>query len=161
MSKQTTGLAAGNRRAEGHDQSAGIRAGTIILTLEGALPVEHLSEGDRIITRDGVRVLRGLSVRVLRDAAAIRIGAGTLGNTRPQDDLTVAPGQKILVRDWRAQALYGTDRAMIPAARLVDGEFVRNVTLEELRLFTLHLDAPAVIYAGGIELGVEPEMAEA
>ncbi|HHS94811.1 MAG TPA: hypothetical protein ENK63_05690, partial [Rhodobacterales bacterium] len=31
---------------------AGFGAGTPILTTEGALPVEYLSPGDRIITRD-------------------------------------------------------------------------------------------------------------
>lgn len=43
------------RTAEG-----GLPAGTIIFTMEGALPVEFLTPGDRIITRAGMRVLRGI-----------------------------------------------------------------------------------------------------
>ncbi len=38
----------------------GIAPGTIIYTLDGALPVEYLSEGDRIITRAGMRILRAI-----------------------------------------------------------------------------------------------------
>lgn len=41
-------------------------AGTIIYTLDGALPVEYLEPGDRIITRAGARILRALH----------RLGAG-------------------------------------------------------------------------------------
>jgi len=38
----------------------GLAAGTIIYTLDGALPVEYLGPGDRIITRAGMRVLRAV-----------------------------------------------------------------------------------------------------
>lgn len=35
--------------------------GALIYTMDGALPVEFISEGDRIITRAGMRVLRRIS----------------------------------------------------------------------------------------------------
>ena len=38
----------------------GLPLGTIVLTLDGALPVEFLTPGDRIVTRAGMRVLRGI-----------------------------------------------------------------------------------------------------
>lgn len=38
----------------------GLSVGTIIYTSDGALPVEFLNEGDRIVTRAGMRVLRGI-----------------------------------------------------------------------------------------------------
>ncbi len=47
--------------SEARPRAAGLAPGTIIFTLEGALPVEYLSPGDRIITRAGMRVLRALS----------------------------------------------------------------------------------------------------
>ena len=34
--------------------------GTMIYTLDGALPVEYLSPGDRIVTRAGAKKLRGV-----------------------------------------------------------------------------------------------------
>lgn len=166
MSKKTTGLAAGNRRELGHSQGAtvgsgGVAAGSVVMTLDGALPIEHLTPGDRIITRDGLRVLRGLNVRVARNSTTIRIGASTLGPDRPQDDVIVAPDQKVLVRDWRAKAMFGTERAMVEAERLVDGEFIRAEAVAELRLFTLEFDAPVVIYVNDLELGVEPATVKA
>ena len=38
----------------------GLTLGTLVLTADGTLPVEHLDAGDRIITRAGMRTLRGL-----------------------------------------------------------------------------------------------------
>ncbi|MEM5467969.1 hypothetical protein [Celeribacter marinus] len=42
------------------DFSAGLPMGTKIMTADGALPVEYLEPGDRIITRSGMKVLRGI-----------------------------------------------------------------------------------------------------
>lgn len=38
-----------------------IAVGTIVYTLDGALPVEFLSVGDRVVTRAGARALRRIS----------------------------------------------------------------------------------------------------
>ncbi len=47
------------RRASDDDGApAGLTAGTVVLTMDGAMPVEFLCSGDRIITRAGMRVLR-------------------------------------------------------------------------------------------------------
>ncbi len=42
----------------------GILSGTRVLTLDGELPVQFLCPGDRIITRSGARVLRGVEMRI-------------------------------------------------------------------------------------------------
>ncbi|WP_417247718.1 Hint domain-containing protein [Celeribacter sp.] len=39
------------------DHSAGIAAGTLIVTADGVLPVEYLEPGDRVVTRSGMRAL--------------------------------------------------------------------------------------------------------
>lgn len=41
-------------------RGSGLPEGTIVLTLDGALPVEFLCPGDRIVTRAGMRVLRDI-----------------------------------------------------------------------------------------------------
>jgi hypothetical protein len=38
----------------------GIALGTHVLTADGTLPVEYLEAGDRIVTRSGMRTLRGI-----------------------------------------------------------------------------------------------------
>jgi Hint domain len=129
----------------------GIAQGTVVLTAQGAMPVEYLSPGDKIITRDGLRVLADIAVQVF-SGDAVCVGASTLGHDRPQTDVIMGTDQAILIRDWRAKALYGTAQAMVPAARLADGELIRRTTVSGLRLYRLEFAQPAVIYAGGLEL---------
>lgn len=136
----------------------GITAGTPVLTLEGELPVQFLAPGDRVITRSGARVLTAVEVTVVRDAAMVRISASALGHDRPENDLFVAPTQPILVRDWRAKALYGTDSAMVEAQRLADGDYIRKEVVAEVRLFTLRFAREEVIYAAGLELSCAPAL---
>jgi hypothetical protein len=143
--------------AEGAVQPAagGLAEGAEVLTPAGAVAVETLAPGDRIVTRAGTRVLRGVSMRELRRARLVRISARALGPDRPERDVAVAADQPMLVRDWRARALRGVDRALMPAARLADGEYIRAEARSGARLYTLHFDAPEVIYVHGLELGCE------
>ncbi len=126
--------------------------GTPVLTLDGELPVEFLQPGDRILTRGGARRVKEVAVTVVHHARVVKISHDTLGVDRPTVEVTVSAAQAILIRDWRAKAMFGTAQAMIPAGRLVDGEYIRAETVAEMRFFTLSFDEDAVIYAGGLEL---------
>lgn len=130
----------------------GMVAGTMVRTLEGVLPVEYLTPGDRIVTRNGARRLTSVSVQARKMVDLVRIRASTLGHDRPEQDLLVSPGQPILIRDWRAQAIFGAPVAAVPAARLADGEFVCIETHRQVRIFMLRFDEDEVIYAEGLEL---------
>lgn len=125
---------------------AGIAAGTPVLTLDGALPVQFLSPGDRVITRSGARVLQGVEVTTVRDAALVRVDV----------DARIAAGQPVHLRDWRARALCGHAAASVPAGRLADGETLCRERRDEARLFTLRFEREEVIYAGGLELTCAP-----
>lgn len=140
----------------------GMLAGTMVRTLEGILPVEYLTPGDRIVTRAGMRRLTSISVVSRKMVDLVRIRASTMGHDRPDQDLLLSPGQPVVIRDWRAQALYGVPAAAIPAARLADGEFVCLETHRQVRLFALRFDIEEVIYAEGLELACPaflPELA--
>lgn len=131
---------------------SGVCAGTTIMTLDGEMPVEHLSAGDRVITRDsGMAILRGITAETVK-VAPIRIKAGSLGHTRPDRDMIVAPGAKLHIRDWRAEALFGTPAAIVEAMRLVDGEFLAVQDLREMTVYTLTFDRQHILYADGIEM---------
>lgn len=136
-----------------------LTAGTIVLTMDGALPVEFLNAGDRVITRDaGMAVLRDVKrFRVTTNAIAIK--AGSLGNNRPDADTVLPAAQEVLVRDWRAEALFGKAQALVPASRLVDGEFIRDLGEVEIECVELIFDAPHIVYAGGLELASTQEEA--
>jgi hypothetical protein len=139
----------------------GLFAGTQIRTLDGLLPVEFLEPGDRIVTRAGSRRLVAVSVMQRRIASVVRIRATTLGHDRPEQDLLLAPGQPVMIRDWRARVLYGADMAAIPASRLADGEFVVTEVLRDVRLYTLRFDEEEVIYAEGLEIACPAIAADA
>ncbi|MFT4149859.1 MAG: Hint domain-containing protein [Paracoccaceae bacterium] len=132
----------------------GLCAGSPVLTPEGEIPVEFLAPGDRIVTRSGTRVLRAVGVAVVTGAEVVRIGTQTLGVETPDADLLVAPLQPVLVRDWRAKALCGASAGVVAAERLADGEYIRRERMAEARVFTLQFNGTAVIYVGGLELGV-------
>lgn len=146
----------------GVEPQVGMLAGTMVRTLDGVLPVEYLTPGDRIVTRSGTRKLTSVSVQARKMVDLVRIRASTLGHDRPEQDLLVSPGQPILIRDWRARAIFGTPVAAVPAARLADGEFICLETHAQVRLFTLRFDEDEVIYAEGLELACPaflPELA--
>ena len=131
---------------------SGVCAGTTIMTLDGETPVEHLTPGSRVITRDtGMAVLRSVTVQTLR-TATIRIKAGSLGHTRPDRDMMVTPGAQIHIRDWRAEALFGAPTATVAASRLVDGEFLSMQDKQEVQVYTLTFDRQHIMYADGIEM---------
>lgn len=146
----------------GSDPQPGMIAGTMVRTLDGVLPVEYLTPGDRIVTRSGARRLTSVSVQARKVVDLVRIRASTIGHDRPEQDLLVSTGQPILIRDWRAKAIFGVPVAAIPASRLADGEFVCLETHAQVRLFTLRFDEDEVIYAEGLELACPaflPELA--
>ncbi|WP_425071098.1 Hint domain-containing protein [Sagittula sp. S175] len=126
--------------------------GTTVLTLDGQLPVEYLTPGDRVISRNS-GTARLVALRPFRrTVAAVGIAAGTLGNQKPEQDAVLCAAQEILVRDWRASALFGASHALVPVARLIDGNFIRPMGLQDLHLFELVFETPQIIYADGLEL---------
>ena len=152
-------------QAMSRHQMTGLLPGTIILTQKGERPVETLQPGDRIITRDaGFVALR--DVRTTEsEIHTIRIQAGSLGDTRPEEDLDLPADQKILVRDWRAKALFGASQALAEIRALVDGEFISDQGRSAQQLHHLSFDASHIIYAGGIEVEIgatlHPELRDA
>ena len=131
---------------------SGLTAGTTVMTLDGELPVEHLSVGDRVITRDaGMSVLRDIRSKTV-EVAAIQIKAGSLGHTRPQHDMLVGPDTLVHIRDWRAKALFGADVATVKAKRLIDGEFISEQSAQTTTVYELVFDKQHILYADGLEV---------
>ncbi|WP_323780877.1 Hint domain-containing protein [Leisingera sp.] len=140
------------RRLYQGSQNISLLRGTIVLTREGERPAEELKAGTSLITRtqgmaqvDSIRTRRAM-------LQAVCISAGSLGDIRADCDLTVPWDQRILVRDWRAKAMFGQPQAVVPAYELVDGEFIRDLGLQMMDLTILEFSRPHVIYAGGLEL---------
>ena len=150
---QTTDFEVGNVIAVKRTANiSGLTAGTTVMTLDGEIPVDHLTVGDRILTRDaGMAILRDIRKKAV-NVACIRVKAGSLGHTRPQHDMVVGPDTLVHIRDWRAKALFGADVATVKAKRLIDGEFVSEQAMESLTVYDLVFDKQHILYADGLEV---------
>lgn len=134
---------------------AGIAAGTKVMTLDGEMPVEFLTAGDRVITRDtGMAVLKNVRTRKVA-CDVVHVCAGSLGHNRPEHDVALPSGQQILIRDWRAEALFGKKTALVSAEQLVDGEYVRSMGKGVMTVYELEFDTDHIIYAGGLEMAAK------
>jgi hypothetical protein len=130
----------------------GLLKGAIVMTLDGEIPVEHLTVGDRVITRDsGMARLTGIETRVV-SCSTVRIKAGTLGHTRPERDVTLSGETRINIRDWRAEALFNAPQALVPAKRLADGEFITALPLRNRRQYHLQFERDHILYVDGLEI---------
>jgi hypothetical protein len=136
-----------------------IAPGTTVLTLAGALPIEHLYPGDKLITRHGARALQAIDrVTLPAGMAIVELTKNALGG-RPDQDLWLPAAQRVLIRDWRAKALYGQAQACVPVGQLADGEFIRLGALtQEVTGFALRFGRPEVFYANGLELASADEL---
>lgn len=136
----------------------GLVSGTLLLTADGEIPVEYLSPGDRIITRNAGLVPLSAVESIRTREEAVKIAAGSLGDKKPTHHVMVPAAQLVLVRDWRAKAMRGASQAVMPAGCLVDGEFVTSLGERDMTLVRLGFHAPFVVYADGLEMSV-PAMA--
>lgn len=123
-----------------------------VLTMTGYKPIAELTAGERIITRNGLRVLRELSVTT-HTFRAVCVGKGTLGFSRPTTDMKIAPKQEVMVRDWRAEVLFGRDAVIVPIERMIDGKYIaEEAEVEAHNVFELRFDGEEVFYADGVEI---------
>ena len=152
MEPKTVGGKGGVIPSQAYRQASGFSAGAIIMTLDGEKRIEEVRPGDRVITRDtGMAILKEVTQHRMR-TRTVRIQAGSLGHTRPERDVTVPAGQPILIRDWRAEAMFGAKRAMVTADRLIDGEFITDLGMQETTLYQIFCDGPHILYCDGLEL---------
>lgn len=95
--------------------------GTMILTPRGERRIEHLSEGDLVVTLDNgpqpVRWIGHRSVPASGALAPVRFARGAIGNDR---DLMVSPRHRMLIRGEAARRVAGNDDVLVPALALVD-----------------------------------------
>jgi hypothetical protein len=140
------------------DEAQGVAAGTAVLTLDGELPVEYLSPGDRIVTRNaGAQTLRALDWADVPSDQVVAVNPGALGRANASGPALIAADQAVLLRDWLSRALHGKSSVLTPVRCLIDGAGIRPLAAgSSVRLYRLILDAVHVIYAGGLELGTAP-----
>lgn len=126
--------------------------GTRIALASGAqVPIEQLSPGVRLLTRDHgpqpVRWIGRTTLRAVGSFAPVVITAGTMGNV---GDLIVGPHHRLfLYRRDRPEGV-GTSELLVQAQHLVDNETVFRRTAGFAEYFSLVFDRHEIIYAEGI-----------
>jgi hypothetical protein len=133
---------------------SGIVAGSIIFTTEEEIPVEYLSPGHKVVTRDsGAVTLLFTSVHRI-SAQAVTTKAGSVEHTRPDHNVIIPAEQNILVRGWRARSMFGKAQTIVQAEDLIDGEFITDMGARDLHLMHLTFGKQHVIYADGLKISV-------
>jgi len=114
-------------------------------------PVENLSVGDRVLTRDdGVQEIRWIgqnTQRAVGEFAPIRIAAGALHN---EGDLLVSPDHRLFIYQ-RSDALgAGRSELLIKARHLVNGDTICSEPGGFVDYYQLLFDRHQIIFAEGI-----------
>ncbi len=126
--------------------------GTMIAMAGGEQrPIETLTRGDRVLTRDhGPQPVRWIGQATLRAVGAfapVVIPAGTMGNA---GDLIVSQHHRMFLYQRRRQPGLATAELLVQARHLVDGEhvFLREGGFADY--FSLVFDRHEIIYAEGV-----------
>ncbi|WCR05141.1 Hint domain-containing protein [Paracoccus saliphilus] len=136
-------------------------SGTLIETPTGPVAVENLSKGDLVLTCDngpqpvrwtGSRKLTAQDLETSPNLRPIRIHASALGKNLPEQDLTVSPQHRVLVRSKIAQRMFSADEVLVAAKHLleIDGiEIAEDVT--QVEYFHILFDRHEVVFSNGAE----------
>lgn len=128
--------------------------GTLILCQGGWQPVEDITPGMQVQTRDNgcqpvihvtSRRISGARLQVEPELAPVRL-------RRAEQELVVSPDHRILLRGPEARDLFNCDEVLAAARDLVDGKQVRILRgLSEVHYHHLALPRHEVILADGFE----------
>ena len=114
-------------------------------------PIEHLSVGDRVLTRDhGPREIRWIghqTVRATGSFAPIIIKKGALNN---ENDLTVSPNHRIFIYQRKDRVHAGRAEVLVKAKLLVNGMNVVQSAGGFVEYYQVLFDNHEIIYAEGI-----------
>lgn len=126
--------------------------GTMIQTIGGDRPIESLSVGDLVVTRDnGVQPIRWIGTSTVPGRgkfAPIRITAGALPDLKK--DILVSPQHRMLMEGYRAELLFGRREVFVAANHMLDSKFVTVEAREHVTYIHLMFDQHEVIFANGV-----------
>ena len=111
----------------------GFTAGTLIMTATGERPVEDLTVGDRLMTKDfGVQAVKSISLRTVDlsqhpDLRPILIEGNAFGALSPSLPIYASPMQRIALRHPLFDVFFGAQEVLAPSGYLVGHKGVQFV----------------------------------
>lgn len=132
--------------------------GTLIATPKGEVPVEELSVGDRIITRDnglqeirwiGRNAMSGHELRANQHLQPILIKAHSLGNGLPERDMLVSPNHRMLVANDRTQLYFDEHEVLVAAKHLLGNKGVHALEAFSVTYIHFMCDNHEVVLSNG------------
>ena len=132
--------------------------GTRIATPFGQSPVERLSVGDKVLTRDngaqriawiGKRTLAAADLKEAPELRPVTIKAGALGRGLPFRDMTLSPNHRVLIAEDGAPDGDDATETLVSARHLVDGRGIRPARADAVTYVHFLLDAHQVVLSDG------------
>jgi hypothetical protein len=123
-------------------------AGTRIATPRGAVAVERLREGDKVLTVSGkARPIQWMGRRTLdpnrhttpERVKPVRIAAHAFGQDRPRRALLLSPDHSVFIED-----------VMIPIRHLINGSTVVQIEVPSVTYYHIELESHDVVLAEGL-----------
>jgi len=113
--------------------------------------IEAIREGDMVLTQDHgaqpVRWIGGRTARAFGHLAPVVISKGALGN---HSDLIVSQQHRMLLSDWRAEVMLGSQEVLVKAKDLVNGDTIYTRQGGVVEYFHILFDSHEIIFAEGI-----------
>ncbi|WP_371153421.1 Hint domain-containing protein [Jannaschia sp. 2305UL9-9] len=132
--------------------------GTLIATPNGEVPVESLTAGDRVITRDnGIQVLRWTGARKMAAAEMVvneayrpvMIRKGALGHGLPERDMMVSPQHRVLISNDETMLYFDEREVLVAAKHLVGRPGIERMDACETTYVHVMFDNHEVILSDG------------
>lgn len=133
--------------------------GTLIATETGQRPVEELSRGDRIVTRDnGLKRItwigrRDVTYHDIRESTGLQpmlIRAGAFGQDCPARDMIVSPNHRFLMGVKGSTWMGRREETLVAARHLIDSRRVLPANMLGVSYIHILCNAHEVILADGV-----------
>ncbi|MCC1494768.1 Hint domain-containing protein [Cognatishimia sp. F0-27] len=129
-----------------------LTAGTLVMTLDGPLPVEYLGPGDLVFTSDG-SIAPLLELRcTICVTAVVCVARGAFGANRPDRSITLPASQTLHLSGPPAQNAVGRDTAQLAVGHLMDGRRVVDHGCKPVTLYALIFERRHFVQAHGLAL---------
>ncbi|MCP5073100.1 MAG: hypothetical protein GY947_07375 [Rhodobacteraceae bacterium] len=118
------------------------------MTSRGDIPVQHLTSGDRVLTRDsGMQLVRwvGKTVQNVKPGLGpVFFSKGTINNSR---DLSICPNQCVVLKGAEPMAAFGDPEVLVPAYKFINEHKVIRSAPPNVTYYRILTNRHELVYA--------------